>query len=61
MFPEIDYDFETEEQTDAELLPKTIGRTPLFDFDTGQYVIRDGKLIECTQEEACLLYTSRCV
>ena len=36
MFPEIDYDFETEEQTDAELLPKTIGRTPLFDFDTGR-------------------------
>lgn len=52
MFPEIDYDFETEEQTDAELLPETIGRTPLFDFDTGRYVIRDGKLIECTQEEA---------
>ena len=52
MFPEIDYDFETEEQTDTELLPETIGRTPLFDFDTGRYVIRDGKLIECTQEEA---------
>ena len=30
MFPEIDYDFETEEQTDAESLPKTIGRTPLI-------------------------------
>ena len=29
-----------------------IGRKPLFDFDTGSYVIRDGKIAECTQEEA---------
>lgn len=52
MFPEIDYDFEAEEQTDVELLSPVIGRTALFDFQTGRYVVRDGKLVECTQEEA---------
>ncbi len=52
MFPEIDYNFEEEERQEALLESTTIGRTPLFDFRTGSYVIRDGKIIECTQEEA---------
>lgn len=52
MFPEIDFDFEAEEEQEAVLTSTTIGRTPLFDFDTGSYVIRDGKIVECTQEEA---------
>ena len=52
MFPEIDFDFEADEEQEAVLTSTTIGRTPLFDFDTGSYVIRDGKIIECSQEEA---------
>ena len=52
MFPEIDYDFEFEEEQDTELLPTTLGRTPLFDFKTGKYVLKDGKVVECTQEQA---------
>ena len=51
-FPE--YDYEMDEEVTEEVTSKSvkIGKTPLFDFNTGQYVIRDGKVIECTQEEA---------
>ena len=52
MFPEINYDFEAEETVDAEMMSTSIGRTPLFDFAKGQYVLKDGKIVECTQEEA---------
>lgn len=52
IFPEIDYDFEAEEEMEVEMQPTTIGRTPLFDFKKNQYVLRDGKIVECTQEEA---------
>ena len=52
MFPEIDYDFEAEENQEALLESTTIGRTPLFNFSSGSYVIRDGKIVECSQEEA---------
>ena len=52
IFPE--YDYEMDEEVTEEVASKSvkIGRTPLFDFETGQYVIRDGKIVECTQEEA---------
>ena len=52
MFPEIDYDFEEEEKQETLLESTTIGRTPLFDFSSGSYVIRDGKIVECSHEEA---------
>ena len=54
MFPEIDMEIEEEEDVEEEetLQPTTIGRTPLFNFSTGKYEIKDGKIIECTQEEA---------
>lgn len=52
MFPEIDYDFKEEEKQETLLESTTIGRTPLFDFSSGSYVIRDGKIVECSQEEA---------
>ncbi len=52
MFPEIDYDFEAEEIQEPEMLLATIGRTPLFDFKNNRYVVKDGKVVECTQEEA---------
>lgn len=54
MFPEIDMEVEEEEDIEEEetLQSTTIGRTPLFNFETGRYEIKDGKIIECTQEEA---------
>ena len=54
MFPEIDMEIEEEEDAEEEetLQSTTIGRTPLFNFSTGKYEIKDGKIIECTQEEA---------
>lgn len=52
IFPEIDYDFETEEAMEVEMQSTTIGRTPLFDFKNSRYVLKDGKIVECTQEEA---------
>ena len=58
MFPEIDYDFEFEEEQDAELLPTKLGRAPLFDFKKRQYVLKDGKVVECTQEQAVRQWVS---
>lgn len=52
IFPEVDYDFEAEEAMEAELQSTVIGRTPLFDFKNKRYVLRDGKIVECSQEEA---------
>ena len=52
MFPEVDYDFEEEEILEQETVATTICRTPLYDFKQGRYVVVDGKIKECTQEEA---------
>ena len=52
MFPEVIYNFETEEENLVAMQSTKIGRTPLYDFDRGRYVVRDGKIIECTQKEA---------
>ena len=54
MFPEIieDMDVIPDEAIDEKEQSVEIGRTPLFDFKTGQYVIKDGKVVECTKEEA---------
>lgn len=54
MFPEIDMEIEEEEDVEEEetLQSTTIGRTPLFNFSTGRYEIKDGKIVECTQAEA---------
>jgi len=52
MFPEIDYNFEEEEKQESLMISTEIGRTPLFDFDKGRYVLKDGKIVECTQREA---------
>lgn len=58
MFPEIDYDFDAEEVVEEEITESIkIGRTPLYDFDRQEYVIRDGKVVECTQEEAVRQWT----
>ena len=54
LFPEIDFDFEDEEVLEELEESTELGRVPKFDFDKGQYVIKDGKVIECTQEEAIL-------
>ena len=54
MFPEIDIEVEEDEDVEEEetLQSTTIGRTPLYNFKTGKYEVKDGKIIECTQEEA---------
>ena len=54
MFPEIDMEIEEEEDVEEEetLQSTAIGRTPLFNFSTGRYEIKDGKIVECTQKEA---------
>ena len=52
IFPEYDYAMDEEVTEEVTSESVKIGRTPLFNFDTGQYVIRDGKVVECTQEEA---------
>ena len=52
IFPEYDYAMDEEVTEEVTSESVKIGRTPLFDFETGQYVIRDGKIVECTQEEA---------
>ena len=52
IFPEYDYEMEEELVEAVEEQSTTIARTPLFDFEKGQYVIKDGKVVECTQEEA---------
>lgn len=53
MFPEIDIEMETdieEEETVTEQ-PK-LGRVPLYDFKNREYVVRDGKVVEATEDEA---------
>lgn len=52
IFPEYDYEMDEELVEVAEEQSTTIARTPLFDFERGEYVIKDGKVVECTQEEA---------
>lgn len=52
MFPEIDYDIDAEEALEETTQSTTLGRTPLFDFEKGEYVVKDGKIVECTQGEA---------
>ena len=52
IFPEYDYEMKEELVETVEEKSNTIARTPLFDFERGKYVITDGKVVECTQEEA---------
>ena len=53
MFPEIDIEMETdiEEETAVTEQPK-LGRVPLYDFKNREYVVRDGKVVEATEDEA---------
>lgn len=54
MFPEdeITTDLvETEESV-------TLGRVPLYDFQNNCYVVKDGKIIEATQDEAILQWVA---
>lgn len=55
MFPDInDYDFLVEEETIAEQLNPELGTVPLFDFELGDYVVRDGKVVLCDKRQAVL-------
>lgn len=48
MFPEFNINIEELEAPTKE----TLGRCYLFDFKTRRHVISDGKLVECTEQEA---------
>ena len=52
IFPEYNYAMDEEVTEEVVSESVTIGRTPLFDFERGKYVIKDGKVVECAQEEA---------
>ena len=49
MFPETEEEYEETIETSEEA---TIGLTPLFDFKKNEYVLKDGKIVYCTQKEA---------
>ncbi len=54
MFPEIQANLSQLEsilsETNSEIKP--LGKTFLFDYKTGQHVLKDGKMVECTADEA---------
>ncbi|MEG1163318.1 MAG: DUF2634 domain-containing protein [Anaerovoracaceae bacterium] len=52
MIPEIDIDMIIEDEEDIIENMENLGRVPLYDFKKREYVIRDGKIIEATQDEA---------
>lgn len=49
MFPETETEYEETITTSEEA---TLGLTPLYDFDKNEYVLKDGKIVYCTNEEA---------
>lgn len=51
MFPN-DVDFKRIESETKQELSTKIGRSFLFDFKTGQHIVIDGKLVECTELQA---------
>lgn len=54
MFPEIQANLSQLEsilsETNSDIKP--LGKTFLFDYKTGQHVLKDGKMVECTADEA---------
>lgn len=54
MFPEIQANLSQLEsvlsETNSDIKP--LGKTFLFDYKTGQHILKDGKMIECTSDEA---------
>lgn len=53
MFPEIYIEIETDiEEEEAVTEQPKLGRVPLYDFKNREYVVRDGKVIEATEDEA---------
>ncbi|MEC0107277.1 DUF2634 domain-containing protein [Paenibacillus taichungensis] len=53
MFPELDF------TTAEEILPEpTLGKVFLFDFEKREYVLKDGKLVEASYEQAIQQWVS---
>lgn len=52
MFPEIDYDFEAEEEIEEAAESTELGKVPLYDFENNCYALKDGKMVMCDQSEA---------
>lgn len=48
MFPEIEFE-ETTNETESS---SELGETPLYDFAKREYVVKDGKVVMCSQKQA---------
>jgi hypothetical protein len=61
IFPELDIEIDlTDTIVTTDTLPP-LGKVFLFNFDTNQYVLKDGKLVECTEIQAIMQWASLCV
>lgn len=49
MFPEVDT-YETEIEAESE--SAELGQAPLYDFNKKEYILKDGKIVMCSQKEA---------
>ncbi|MBN3398161.1 DUF2634 domain-containing protein [Clostridium botulinum] len=52
LLPEEDIIIEEVEETEEEQTLSKLGKVFLFDFKNNRYVIKDGKLVECTERQA---------
>ncbi|KOF56818.1 hypothetical protein AGR56_09150 [Clostridium sp. DMHC 10] len=64
MFPEMNEDLQNQIlniNANTETIKKELGRSFKFDFDTGQFILSDGKLINTPREETIRQWISLCV
>ncbi|NHI47966.1 DUF2634 domain-containing protein [Clostridium botulinum] len=52
LLPEEDIIIEEVEETEEEQTLSKLGKVFLFDFERNQYVMKNGKLVECTERQA---------
>ncbi|NFM25184.1 DUF2634 domain-containing protein [Clostridium sporogenes] len=52
LLPEENIIIEEVEETEEEQTLSKLGKVFLFDFKKNEYVIKDGKLVECTERQA---------
>lgn len=57
MFPEININ-DVEDLQDNK---NSYGKTYLFDFDKGEFVVKDGKLVEASELEACEIWIRKII
>jgi hypothetical protein len=53
MFPELDIEMDIDiDEEDAAETAASLGMVPLYDFNNRQYVVRDGKVVMASEDEA---------